>query len=114
MAPNCFAVRTCPCKVVAHDLLVHAGHNAGPVPFCDGEAEESEDEAVSSDEDEDDDGEEMTVEEVCTALICLLPDDMIHFCAPSVGATSTRCVVFFSNCQHNFAVHASHHRYGTF
>lgn len=34
------------------------------MPFCDGEAEQSEDEAVSSDKDMDDDGAAMSVEEV--------------------------------------------------
>jgi hypothetical protein len=65
------------------------------VPFCDGEAEESEDEAVSSDEDEDDDGEEMSVEEVCIALIYLLPADSIRFCALPVGASTKGTWSFF-------------------
>lgn len=43
------------------------------MPFCDGEAEQSEDEAVSSDEDMDDDGAAMSVEEVGPLLPSPLP-----------------------------------------
>ena len=47
-----------------HMCNTYADHTAGPAPFCDGEAEQSEDEAASSDEDDDDDGAGMSVEEV--------------------------------------------------
>lgn len=58
-APGATAHQFC-----TESATILADHAAGPVHFCDGEAEQSEDEAVSSDEDGDDDGAAMSVEEV--------------------------------------------------
>lgn len=49
-----------------HSTIPAEHTTGGAAPFCDGEAEQSEDEAVSSDEDMDDDGAAMSVEEVCS------------------------------------------------